>query len=362
MSSIANLYTVNTTISSSLTSNSSIFNRNSDLNRYYFEGFQIRVRSNGSYRFLSISSVDTYGYFYLGSFNPALPYQNLLISDDDSGGNAQFQFRYFLETNQTYILVFTTYSPLVATNFSLVVSGLISVNITKVNYNSSFVNGTTFSSSTSTSPTTNPTLTSGYSSALTINSRTYTRYGSSGIFYYEAILITTSVSGNYTIQSNSTIDAYGYLYLNSFNANDMITNILAIDDDSGENGQFLISYTLQANGRYIVIMTTYFQNITAPFSIIVTGPAIVSMSYLETISTTSTTTTSGSSTRSTSQSSTTRDGGFWTFPPIICKSRKINRFLMNFERILLASSSKQFKFDIIISIFIGLFVNFILTK
>ena len=143
MSSIANLYTVNRTISSSLTSNSSIFNRNSDLNRYYFEGFQIRVHSNGSYRFLSVSSVDTYGYLYAGSFNPAMPYENLIIRDDDSGGNNQFQFRYFLETNQTYFLIFTTYDSLVTGSFNLIVSGLTSVNITKVNYNSSFANGTT---------------------------------------------------------------------------------------------------------------------------------------------------------------------------------------------------------------------------
>ena len=148
-------------------------------------------------------------------------------------------------------------------------------------------------------------VSSRYSSALTRNSGTLRLNNSTAIFYYEAILITTSVSGNYTIQSNSTIDAYGYLYLNSFNANDMITNILAIDDDSGENGQFLISYTLQANGRYIVIMTTYFQNITAPFSIIVTGPAIVSMNYSETTSTTSSTTSTTSSTTSMATQSTT---------------------------------------------------------
>lgn len=139
-------------------------------------------------------------------------------------------------------------------------------------------------------------VSSRYSNALTVNSPTFSLINSSARFYYQAILIRTSINGNYTIQSNSTLDSYGFLYLNSFNPNNMIANILNSDDDSAGGGQFLISYRLQANSRYILIMTTFFSNRTTPFSIMVRGPTIVSMSYIETNSTTSTTTSTITST------------------------------------------------------------------
>ncbi|CAF5077921.1 unnamed protein product, partial [Rotaria sp. Silwood1] len=52
---------------------------------------------------------------------------NLLVQNDDSGGNSQFQFTINLQAGTTYFLVVTTYSPNVAAAFSVVVSGPASV-------------------------------------------------------------------------------------------------------------------------------------------------------------------------------------------------------------------------------------------
>ncbi|CAF4065660.1 unnamed protein product, partial [Rotaria sp. Silwood1] len=51
------------------------------------------------------------------------PSSNLLVQDDESGGNSQFQFAVNLEAGATYILVVTTYSPSVTGAFSICVTG-----------------------------------------------------------------------------------------------------------------------------------------------------------------------------------------------------------------------------------------------
>jgi hypothetical protein len=112
-----------------------------------------------------------------------------------------------------------------------------------------------------------------YSSALTNTSATYSRDGYSRNYYYEAIQINVSTTGNYTIKSNSAIDTYGYLYENNVTA----SNILAFNDDSDDTVQFTITYTLQAGRTYIVIFTTYDPGVTGSFSLIVSGPARVSL-------------------------------------------------------------------------------------
>ncbi|CAF3944088.1 unnamed protein product [Rotaria sp. Silwood2] len=67
--------------------------------------------------------MDTYGYMYRSSFDASTPSSNLLASDDDSGGNGQFQLTVYLTSGTTYILVVTTYIPGVVGPFSIIASG-----------------------------------------------------------------------------------------------------------------------------------------------------------------------------------------------------------------------------------------------
>ena len=122
-----------------------------------------------------------------------------------------------------------------------------------------------------------------YSSSLTRNSLTFTRDLRSGIYYYEPIIILVPVNGLYCFQSNSSVDSYGYLYVNYFNRFSFTENLLASNDDSGGNSQFLIEYQLESNKKYILIKTTYAPNITTRFSITTSGPGRV---YFNSINTT----------------------------------------------------------------------------
>jgi hypothetical protein len=124
-----------------------------------------------------------------------------------------------------------------------------------------------------------------YSSSLTRNSLRFTRDFGSGIYYYESIIIFVSINGLYHFRSHSSVDSCGYLYINYFNPFNLTENLLAYNDDSAGNAQFLIRYRLESNNKYILIKTTYYPNMTTLFSIIASGPARV---YFNSINNTST--------------------------------------------------------------------------
>jgi hypothetical protein len=136
---------------------------------------------------------------------------------------------------------------------------------------------------------------------LTRNSLTFTPYLSSGIHYYEPIIIFVSINGLYRFQSISSVDSYGFLYFDYFNPSNLTENFLDIDDDSAGTGQFLIRYTLQSNSRYILVTTTFDPNVTTSFSILASGPERV---YFNSINNTSTTTEITSTTTQTTSTTT----------------------------------------------------------
>ncbi len=117
------------------------------------------------------------------------------------------------------------------------------------------------------------TVTSTYSSALTVNYPLYSRSGSTtATFYYEPIQVVVSVTGTYTFKSSSTVDMYGYFYANNFNPSNVALNLMASNDDSGGSLQFLLTVSLQSGGTYILVATTYSQYVTTSFSVIGSGP------------------------------------------------------------------------------------------
>jgi hypothetical protein len=79
------------------------------------------------------------------------------------------------------------------------------------------------------------------------------------------------------------MDTDGYIYENDFIP--VLPNIYLIlsnesHDDSGGNYQFMFNITLQANGKYILVVTTQTSNTTGIFSIIATGPNLLNFSRL----------------------------------------------------------------------------------
>ena len=121
-----------------------------------------------------------------------------------------------------------------------------------------------------------------YSSALRRTSASYCRVDpcSSSFYYYEALKITVSTNDSYSIQSNSSMDTFGYLYKNAFDPTYPSLNMLQFNDDGAGSSQFLLSMWLQTMQDYIVVATTFRVSDTGAFTIIVQGPAVVSMSLI----------------------------------------------------------------------------------
>lgn len=121
-----------------------------------------------------------------------------------------------------------------------------------------------------------------YSSTLSASSSIFTRSGSSGTFYFEAVQVTVTTGGTYTFQSGSGMDDYGYLYQGSFSSSSPGNNIITSDDDSGGSNRFRFSQSLQAGTTYILVITTYGSGSVGSISVTVSGPAQVSLTRLNT--------------------------------------------------------------------------------
>ena len=76
--------------------------------------------------------MDTYGLLFNNSFNPSSLSLNLIASDNDSGGNNQFSFYWFIHKTLRYILVLTTYDRNVEGGFAIVATGPGGVRFTRV--------------------------------------------------------------------------------------------------------------------------------------------------------------------------------------------------------------------------------------
>lgn len=108
-----------------------------------------------------------------------------------------------------------------------------------------------------------------YSSALTNSSDKCQCKGGVGTsdYYYDAIHIEVMVAGVYSFTSSSSIDAYGYLYENSFDPKDKSKNFLKQDDDSGIGAQFHLTHYLNRTKHYVLVVSTFRSGVTGCFSV-----------------------------------------------------------------------------------------------
>ena len=119
-----------------------------------------------------------------------------------------------------------------------------------------------------------------YSSALTVNSQTYARIGCDmSKYYYETIEVIVSTSGFYSLSSNGSIITFNYIYkgnFNPFNHGDW----LKINYTNCNDRQTNLIINLQANTKYILVVTTYFPNVTGTFLVLAWGPNNVTLNTI----------------------------------------------------------------------------------
>ncbi|CAF0989789.1 unnamed protein product [Adineta ricciae] len=229
----------------------------------YFEAFRLTVLATGLYSMKSSGSLDTYGYLYSGTFDPFNPTANLVTSNDDDGGSRQFMMNATLQASVQYIIVVTSYYTFNLGSYTVTITGPGSVAPSLLN-----ITGLT-------------TQRSLYSSTLNNTSATFCRVGncSDGLYYYYiALRLNVSTNGTYYIVSYSNVDTYGYIYNSSFIASAPDTNFLISNDNSAGYGAFLLSTNISPISTYVLVVTTYWTNVTGPYAVIAYGKGTVSFS------------------------------------------------------------------------------------
>ncbi|CAF0778639.1 unnamed protein product [Adineta ricciae] len=239
------------TNSSILAKNSQIYSQGCDRESYYYESFEIKVPENRYYTIWSSSAIDTYGYIYEETFNPLNPDEHLFTKNDDGGSENQFKFDLPLYNDTKYILVVTTYSPMITGNIIVHMSGVRHVLVTRL---SSQI-----------------TIQSNYSSEITTNSPKYCRDYKSRSYHYETLEINVKKPGPYVIWSESEYDTYGYLYKDNFDPLQPFGNLLFQHSGKCNQHQLKFFVDLEANIKYILVITTYYPNHTGNFSIFISG-------------------------------------------------------------------------------------------
>ncbi|CAF1309186.1 unnamed protein product [Adineta ricciae] len=247
--------------SSALTMASPLYSRPDnpwDGSVFFYEVIQLRVTMTGVYIILSNSAINMEGYLYNNTFNWSFPYANLLAEDNDAAGDGQFMLSVMLSSIKNYTLVVSTYWAWTTGEFSITIYG---------------------PQTTSISSTNSTKIQSQYASALTLLSPKFnhsTITESTGISYYQAILISVDISGGYSIASNSSMDTLGYLYNTTFNSTKPKENLIDSNDDDGGNRQFMFIVMLHSGINYTVVIATYSEDVIGSYDILAEGPGTMS--------------------------------------------------------------------------------------
>ncbi|CAF1212464.1 unnamed protein product [Adineta steineri] len=120
------------------------------------------------------------------------------------------------------------------------------------------------------------TVKSVYSLALTSNSPTYFPDCSGSNSYYEAIQMNVTITSTYNLIISSEMkNTHGYIYTNGFNLFDWLKNRLIYNEDYHNQSQFYLTAILEANTKYVFVMTTSSPNVTGNASIQVWGRGFI---------------------------------------------------------------------------------------
>jgi len=166
------------------------------------------------------------------------------------------------------------------------ISFLLIVTTTRVFEQGDFsitVHGPSYVSMQHHSKFTEPVVQLNYSSELNNKSPKHTSFNCRQLdHYYEAFEINVSTSGFYMFSSESSLNAYGYLYEHEFNPYDSIDNSLAQSGDFCYNGQLRIIAYLKLNITYTLIVTTpyAYANQEGPFTVFLKGPDVIKVKQM----------------------------------------------------------------------------------
>lgn len=228
--------------------------------------------------------MDIHGYIYSSIFNPFAPSTNLLADDDESCGDGQFWLQSILHANTTYIFVVSTDIPSVIGTVSIVSKGAGYLSFTRLgeyrrcSLEASHGHYTPDVLFRLEPP---PPAYSTYASQLNTSSETFSRdHCATLTYYYEAIRINVAIDGYYIFCSNSSIDTYGYIYLNTFDPFDLSSDLLASDDNGCDNQQFRLCVYLETSTLYVLLVTTNDAGVTGAFSVRVVRGAEVSFTRM----------------------------------------------------------------------------------
>lgn len=116
-----------------------------------------------------------------------------------------------------------------------------------------------------------------YASTLTASNANCSRDNCRAMdYHYEVIQIKVAVNDYYTIQSSGDLDTDGYLYEPYYNVFNPSSNLLLSDDDGCIRRQFCVTYYLEMNGIYELVVTTSLPNAKGSFTIHAMGASHVS--------------------------------------------------------------------------------------
>lgn len=115
-----------------------------------------------------------------------------------------------------------------------------------------------------------------YSSVLTEQNQIYMRECGKGNYYYETIEINIKIDGYYSFVCLSQIKTYAYLYKNQFDSFDPNKNLILEDGKRVSIYQFAFFIDLYVNQTYILLVTTVNPNEKGSFSIVSSGPNLIS--------------------------------------------------------------------------------------
>ncbi|CAF1631136.1 unnamed protein product, partial [Adineta ricciae] len=122
-----------------------------------------------------------------------------------------------------------------------------------------------------------------YSSTLTHSHEMFSRRLNdfNPAYYYETIQVTISKNDFYILTGNSSIELYGFVYKDHFPRFDLPKNLIASYGKPDNKDQFKFTLELQMNTKYILVVTTYYPNVTGPFSVTIFGSNRVDLQRIE---------------------------------------------------------------------------------
>lgn len=121
-----------------------------------------------------------------------------------------------------------------------------------------------------------------YSSELVTTSPIYLHNNTicASVYYYKAVEINVVKTDYYTIISNSTMGIYSSLHKNDFYVFDLRINMIVENHSNRRNSVFRTFVHLQANTKYIFVVTSFDLSMTGSFSVHVFGPHNISLNCI----------------------------------------------------------------------------------